>query len=81
MKNYWRMSTGELEQEAAKHHISEYYQEQGGLTVVSRKDIIDQLLVIENARNMSISRWAMIVSLFATAVNVSLTVANLFSHS
>lgn len=76
MKNYWRMSTAELEKEAEKHHISEYYKEQGGLTVVSRKDIIEQLLVIENARNMSISRWAMIVSLFATAVNVSLTVAN-----
>ncbi len=66
------MSTQELEKEAAKYHISEYYREEGGMTIVSRKEIIDQLLTIENARNMSISRWAMIISLSATAVNILL---------
>ncbi|MDX1432277.1 MAG: hypothetical protein R3286_07485 [Gammaproteobacteria bacterium] len=76
MKNYWSMSTADLEKEAAKYHISEYYKEDGGVVIASRKSIIDQLLAIENARNMSISRWAMIVSLATAAINVSLTIVN-----
>ena len=76
VKNYWSMSTADLEKEAAKYHITEYYKEDGGVVIASRKSIIDQLLAIENARNMSISRWAMIVSLTSAAVNVGLTLIN-----
>ena len=71
MRNYWKMTTAELEQEAARYHIGEYLTSDG---VLSRRAIIEQLVAIENARNMSISRWAMIVSLTTAAVNIILTV-------
>ncbi|HYR83251.1 MAG TPA: hypothetical protein VE422_04150 [Terriglobia bacterium] len=71
MKNYWKMTTAQLEEEAARHHIAEYVTPDG---IISRRLIIEQLIAIENARNMSISRWAMVVSLSTAAVNIILTI-------
>jgi hypothetical protein len=72
MKNYWKMTTAELMKEADRYHIDEYVTPDG---IISRRNIIEQLVAIENARNMSISRWAMIVSLTTAGVNIILTVA------
>jgi len=73
MKNYWKMTTVQLEEEAARYHIGEYVTSDG---IISRRAIIEQLVAIENARNTSISRWAMIVSLATAAINISLTLGN-----
>jgi hypothetical protein len=71
MKNYWKMSTEELMEYCKQYQITEYHY---GPT---RKIYIDQLLAMENAKNMSWSRLSMIITLIATAINVSVLIYSL----
>lgn len=74
MKNYWKMSDQELVEYAAKFQITQMHS--GGVT---RKILIDQLLAMENAKNTSIARLAMIITLCSTLINVGILIYNLAS--
>jgi hypothetical protein len=74
MKDWWLMPDRDLELEARKYPIGEYGDTEGH---ISRKVIIDQLLVRENARNLSYSRLSMLVSVGAALVSVLVTLGNL----
>jgi len=66
VNKYYKMSNNELELEAAKYKIGEYV-ENVGITRISRKRIIEQLLAKDLASN---SRFATFISILALLISI-----------